>query len=348
MAYSINAKDHFKALNYTGNGTSLAVTGVGFAPDLCILKRRDAATTIEIYDDVRGTSKSLDSANNNAQDTSGYLTAFGTDGFTVGNHGGVNENGSVHSSWNWKAAGSTSANTAGSINSTVSVNAAAGFSIVTWTGDGSAATIGHGLGKIPKYITVKSVSTGEQWTQYNEALGNTYSVQWDTAGGFDSASTYFNATSPTTTVFSVGSNSRTNKSGDTFIAYVYAEIEGFSRFYNYRSNQDTDGRTIYCGFKPAWICIKRYAEVNGSSGGNYWHIFDDNNAGINPKNWRVHWNSGEAEATDENVVDILSNGFKLRSNHTQYNGTQGQYYVFQAFAKAPLVGTNNVPATARY
>jgi len=348
MAYSIDSKDHFKTLNYTGNGSSLAVTGVGFGPDLCILKRRDAATTIECYDDVRGVQKRLQTQNNNAQDTdSTYLTAFGTDGFTVGSHGGINHSGAVISSWNWKAAGSTSANTAGSINSTVSVNATAGFSIVKWTGDGSAATIGHGLGVTPEYIQVKAASSGQQWTQYNKALGASKAMQWDTTGGFDEASSYFNATAPTTTVFSVGNNSRTNNNGDTFIAWVYAPIVGFSHFGIYRGNGNVDGPFVNCGFKPAWVSLKNYADSSGSSNnGNYWHVFDNNNSGINSRNWRVHWNSGEAEAQTADVMDFYSHGFKIRSSHTQYNSNQN-YYVFQAFAEAPLVGSGNIAATAR-
>ena len=351
MAYSITSKDHFKTLNYTGNGSTNAVTGVGFAPDLCILKRRDAATTIEVYDDVRGVEKRLQTQNNDAEDNAGAsgssVTAFGTDGFTLGNHGGVNNNSSVHSSWSWKAAGSTSTNTAGSINSTVSVNATAGFSIVKWSGDGSAATIGHGLGKVPEYIQVKNHDGTQQWTQYNKALGAGKAMQWDTTGGNDAASTYFNNTAPTTTVFSVGNNSRTNNNGGSFIAYVYAPIVGYSHFGEYRGNGNADGPFVNCGFKPAWVSLKNYADSSGTSNnGNYWHVFDNNNSGINSRNWRVHWNSGEAEAQTADVIDFYSHGFKIRSSHAQYNSNQN-YYVYQAFAEAPLVGAGNIPATAR-
>ena len=348
MAYSITSKDHFKALNYTGNGSTNAVTGVGLAPDLVILKRRDAAIGIEVYDDVRGVQKRLQTQVNNAEDSSStYLTAFGTDGFTLGSNADINNNGSVHSSWNWKAAGSTSSNGDGQITSTVSVNATAGFSIVKWTGDGYGRTVGHGLGKTPYYIQVKSYDGTHQWTQYNKALGAGKAMQWDTTGGFDSATTYWNNTAPTSSVFSVGSNSRTNNNGSNYIAYVYAPIIGFSHFGIYRGNGNTDGPFINCGFKPAWVSLKNYADSSGASNnGNYWHIFDTNNSGINSRNWRVHWNSGEAEAQDADVLDFYSHGFKIRSSHSQYNSNQN-YYVYQAFAEAPLVGAGNIPATAR-
>ena len=338
---------HFNTVLYVGNGGTKNVTGVGFQPDFCWLKVRDGGSSHALFDVLRGVQKRLQTSVNNAEDSSStYLTAFGTDGFTLGSNADINNSSSVHSSWSWKAAGSTSSNSDGQITSTVSVNATAGFSIVKWTGDGYGRTVGHGLGKTPYYIQVKSYDGTHQWTQYNKALGAGKAMQWDTTGGFDSATTYWNNTAPTSSVFSVGSNSRTNNNSSNYIAYVYAPIIGFSHFGHYRGNGNADGPFINCGFKPAWISLKKYADSSGSAATNYWHIFDINNSGINAKNWRVHWNNGEAEAQDSDVIDILSHGFKIRSSHSQYNDNQ-EYYVYQAFAEAPLVGTGNIAATAR-
>ena len=341
MAYTTINKstDYFNTKIFTGNGGTNAITGVGHQPDLVWLKNRSTTDSYSLYDAVRGVTKRLKSDNANAESTqSNGLTAFGTDGFTVGDHGGVNGNGNAIVSWNWKANGAGSSNSDGSLSSTVSVNQTAGFSIVTYTGSSSYATVGHGLNAVPKMIITKTRASGYEWAVYHNAMGNEKHLLLDTNGGQGDDS-YWNDTTPTSSVFSLGGQKiNVNYSGQTYVAYCFAEKTGYSKFGSYIGNSSADGSFVYTGFKPSWILIK-----NSTDSSNNWHIYDNKRLGYNVDNNMLRANLSNAEQTDDDI-DILSNGFKLRRNSGAFN--TGHTYIYMAFGQS-LVGSNNVPCTAR-
>jgi len=346
MAYTtINkSKDYFNTKLYTGNGGTNAITGVGFQPDWTWIKSRDASNNHRNYDAVRGATKIIYQNLTNAETTqSNGLTAFNSDGFTLGDDGNSNSNNATYASWNWKAGtGQGSSNTDGSINTTyTSVNTTAGFSISTYTGTGSNATVGHGLGVAPKMIIVKQLNSTNYWTVYHKSLSANSWLYLDTNEAVASNTAMWNNTEPTSSVFSIGTYTNTNQSSSTYVAYCFAEKTGYSKFGSYVGNGNADGTFIYTGFKPAFILLKHTTSAES------WHLFDGKRANLfNPVNGRLQADSSGAEYTGKNVFDFLSNGFKLKDNNGAYNGS-GSTYIYMAFAEAPLVGTNNVPCTAR-
>jgi hypothetical protein len=347
MAYTTINKstDYFNTKLYTGNGGTNAITGVGFQPDLVWIKDRDATGYHFWTDAVRGVTKTLFSNTTGAEGTEvNGLTAFGTDGFTVGAHSNINTNGRNIVSWNWKAGGGQgSSNTDGSINTTyTSVNTTAGFSISTYSGNGTAgATIGHGLGVVPKMIIVKNKThAGGNWVVYHESLGNTKAVYLDLTDASGTAGAW-NNTSPTSSVFTVNDANALNGSGGRqYVAYCFAEKTGYSKFGSFTGNGNADGTFIYTGFKPSWIMFKR------TSAASDWTIFDTKRLTYNVNNLRLEANTTDAEPSGAaNKIDILSNGFKMRHSSSSFNNSGGTY-IYMAFGQS-LVGTNNIPATAR-
>jgi len=341
MAYTTINKsgDYFNTKLYSGNGTDdTAITGVGFQPDFLWIKERTSTSYHNLQDAVRGVTKQLISHYTNGEETStSKVKSFDSDGFTLGTSGAVNENSQTYASWNWKANGSGSANTDGSSNSTVSANTTSGFSIVTYTGTGSTATVGHGLGVAPKFIIIKCLSHTSDWmVYYGDA---TDFLKLNTTVATEDLNTVWNDTSPTNSVFTLGSNGDVNTSGRTYVAYCFAEKTGYSKFGSFTGNANADGTFVYTGFKPAFLIIKR---ATGGTGN--WHLFDSKRLGYNVNNYGVQPNLSSAENT-ANDLDLLSNGFKNRQSGNDLNGSNT--YIYMAFAEAPLVGTNNVPATAR-
>ena len=344
MAYTTINKstDYFNTKLFTGNGGTNAITGVGFQPDLIWLKNRDNTDDHSFYDAVRGVTKRLRPNGTNAETTqSNGVTAFGADGFTVGDHGGLNGNGQGIASWNWKANGAGSANTAGSISSTVSANTTSGFSTVTFTGTGAGATVGHGLGTIPKMILIKSLSGAtSNWIVYHNSIGNGKALSLNTTAGESADAGYFNSTTPTSTVFSLGVDGFSNGSGQPMIAYCFADVQGYSKFGSYTGNGSLDGTFVYTGFKPAFVILKHY-----TGAGNDWVMKDSKRPGYNQVNDVLYPNLSNAEGHGADM-DMVSNGFKFRTTGAGSND-DGTLYLYMAFAEAPLVGTNNVPANAR-
>ena len=342
MAYTtINkSSDYFNTKLYTGNGGTQSITGVGFQSDFTWIKRRDTTNNHRVTDVIRGVTKEIYPDDPSAQDTrTGGLTAFGSDGFTVGDSAGYNANSGTYASWNWKANGQGSSNTDGSINTTyTSVNTTSGFSISSYTGTGSTATVGHGLGVTPKMIIFKNTSSSVDWRVYHEALGNTHRLCLnDTSASTDDDSA-FNDTSPTSTVFTVGGSSSTN--AGTMIAYCFAEKTGYSKFGSYVGNgNNANGTFVYTGFKPAFVIFKR------TSGTGNWQLLDNKRLGYNPLNYTLYPNTTTSDQ-DEGDIYLYSNGFQLRGTGTDGNGS-GSTYIYMAFAEAPLVGTNGVTAKAR-
>ena len=348
MAYSsiVKPEDYFNTKLYDGNGTTnTAITGVGFQPDWLWVKARDMTYDHNIFDAVRGSTKRIATNLTDAESTQAeMIKSFASDGFNLGDNGGVNQNTKIYVAWNWKANGAGSANTDGSINTTAtSVNTTAGFSIVSYTGTGSLATVGHGLGATPGLLIIKNRNTTNGWEVYHKSLGNTKYMQLHTNGTGGTSATRWNDTSPTNSVFTVNTEDGVNKSGNNMIAYCFAEKKGYSKFGSYRGNGSTNGTFIYTGFKPAFVITKK------TSGTGDWMI-RDNKRDFNGS-WRdLYANNTNAETSpDSNTQsDLLSNDFKLRMTHTNHNEDGGDY-IYMAFAEEPLVANvgASIPATAR-
>ena len=353
MAYTTIKKpsDYFNTKLYTGTGSSQGITGVEFQPDFTWIKDRDNSRNHQLYDVIRGAGYVLYSDLTNAQgDDINRLSSFDSDGFSLGTSADVNDNNQNYASWNWLGANGTAANTDGSISSTVSANTTSGFSIVSYTGNGSSgATVGHGLGVTPKMIIVKRLAGGStNWGIYHEAMGNTATLFF-TTGAKDTDVSYWNNTSPTSSVFTLGSSTLGN-AANTYIAYCFSEVKGYSKFGSYVGNGSTDGTFVYTGFKPAFVMIKC-----SSSGGSYtsWSMFDTTRQTFNVnagKTLYANLNSAEGvrgngsnSSTTIPAIDMLSNGFKCRVLNDEVNTTAD--YIYMAFAEEPLVGDN--PATAR-
>jgi len=345
MAYTTINKstDYFNTKLYTGTGAGQSITGVGFQPDWSWIKVRNISDSHVLVDAVRGATKFLQSNNNSAETTSSsFVQAFTSDGLTLGGNQGTSSASNTYASWNWKANGAGSANTDGSISSTVSANTTAGFSIVSYTGTGSNATVGHGLGFSPKIVMIKRKDSARSWRVGGEAIGTTQQyLTLNETLAIDSANTGFQSFS--TTTFGIGTDIDWNASGGTYIAYCFADKTGYSKFGSYSGNQNTDGTFVYTGFKPAFLMIKRYSTGNPTT--TNWQMFDSKRLGYNVDNNQLQANLGNAEGTDDDL-DILSNGFKLRGTGADLNNS-GHDYIYMAFAEAPLVGSNNVPCTAR-
>ena len=329
-----NPTSFFNTVLYTGNASTNAITGVGFQPDWVWLKRRDGTGNHNLYDAVRGATKYLESSSTAPDQTqSAGLTAFDSDGFTLGSNTNMNGSSNSYVSWNWSAGtGQGSSNTDGTINTTyTSVNTTAGFSISKFTGTGSAATVGHGLGAVPKMYMVKNITTNSlQWRVYHASLGATKHLALEATQAEGTASSVFNNTEPTSTVFSIGTDNGSNKSGDSHVAYCFAEVKGYSKFGSYTGSGNADGAFIYTGFKPAFVLLKV------SSTTNNWNMFDDKRPGFNEIDQRLFPNLSDAEQDGTAAVDFLSNGFKFRNTNDNYNASSATY-IYMAFAKAPFV-----------
>ena len=266
-----------------------------------------------------------------------------SDGFTLGTSGSANTNGNTYVAWNWKANGQGSSNTDGTINSTyTSASTTSGFSIVTYTGTNTlGATVGHGLGVAPKMIIVKSrTGGGENWNTYHASLGATKYMNLNTTNAPYTDVNAWNNTAPTASVFSIGGNSGdTGRSGQNYVAYCFAEVQGYSAFGQYRGNADaSNGTFVNCGFRPSMVIQKR------TDGAEPWFMFDDKRQGYNPENEYLLSNSTDTEGTS-NRIDLLSNGFKLMTTDGGNNANGGPY-IYMAWGQT-LVGSNNVPANAR-
>jgi len=348
MAYTTinNSKLYQNTMLYTGDDGTRNITESGtFQADLVWLKRRNSAASHHLVDSVRGATKAIYSNATGAEATdSTGVTGFVTDGFSLGGQGGYNNNGDTFVSWTWKANGQGSSNTDGSINTTyTSVNTTAGFSICKWTGSGANATIGHGLGAVPKMIIVKNTSTTDSWMVYHVGSGSNAYLHLETTNAALSPSTaQFQATTPTSSFFYVGTADGTNKSSSNMIAYCFAEKQGYSKMGIYTGNGSTTNNAfIYTGFKPSWFMCKR------TDGAGSWAMFDNKRETFNDGNNSSFFaDSNDAENVNDYNVEFFSNGIKTNASSDNI-GRSGGTYLYMAFAEAPLVGTNNTPCTAR-
>jgi hypothetical protein len=318
----------FNPVLYTGNGSTQAITGVGFQPDMTWIKVRSTTYDHQLVDAVRGSGKVIHSNLTNAEATLNTVTSFDSNGFTVNGttYAGTNGNGQTFVAWNWKANGSGSTNTAGSITSTVSANTTSGFSVVTYTTTGSVVTVGHGLGVAPSMIIVKARGTTSDWFTYHVSMGATSGTYLNQTYGAIASANFWNNTAPTSNVFTNGVG--VVAGGNTAVAYCFAEVAGYSKFGSYTGNGSADGPFVYTGFRPAYVLYK-----GSSAAGGAWDIHD---AARSPRNVAVQTlfaNTSGAEGGIE--IDILSNGFKIRDTSANANSS-GATYIFAAFAEAPL------------
>jgi hypothetical protein len=346
MAYTTidNPTDYFNTKLWTGNGGTQSITGIGYAPDFVWIKKRTDADGARIFDTVRGAAKGIFTNTNGAESTtSGELTAFDSDGFTLGASDAVNGNTKSYVSWNWLAGGSASSNTDGSITSSVSANTTAGFSIVSWTGTGANATIGHGLGVAPSVVITKNrTNSGRNWIYGGDNIGWTKYIIPNLTNAVATANNAWNDTAPTSTVASLGSSTVTNESSAEMIAYCFAEKKGYSKFGSYTGNGNADGTFVHTGFSPSWVMVKR-----SDGGTENWQINDNKRKTFNVNSTSLFANLNNAESTDGMYIDMLSNGFKARETGGGTNGS-GSSYIYMAFAQSPFVTAGTKAAgTAR-
>ena len=355
MAYTAINKstDNFNTKLYTGNGTSpRSITGIGFAPDFVWNKNRTDSNSNTLGDVVRGTGKSLLCDGNSAEftnNTYGYHSSFDSDGFgmtgSAASAGGdnLNKSGSNYVVWNWKAGGGQgSSNTDGSINTTyTSANTTAGFSISSYTGTGSNATVGHGLGVAPKLVIIKDRGNAISWVVGSTIMGwNKNMYLNDTAA--QQTANHFQDTAPTNSLMYLSTDNAVNGSSRNYIMYCFAEKSGYSKIGKYTSNNSSNGAFVYTGFKPKFIMIKN---INGV---NDWRIYDSERAGYNNKNYYLRPNGNGSEITTDSGSnwDMLSNGFKFYTSESGINGGVGNEYLYYAVGQS-LVGSNNIPCVAR-
>jgi len=340
MAQINKPSEYFNTKLYTGTGAENAITGVGFQPDLTWIKRREL-NGHRLFDSVRGATKYIETDSTDAEVTDAQeLKSFDSDGFTLGTALKVNASGGTYASWNWLADNTSgSSNTDGSITSTVSANTTSGFSVVKWTGTGSGqsnVTIGHGLNATPKVIIFKQLDTGG-WIVYHEVLG---SNNFLTLNATDASTSATGICNPNSTNIVLPTSYLGTNSTAGMIAYCFAEKKSFSKFGSYTGNGSTDGVFCYTGMKPAWVLVKKTSATDN------WILLDNKrDTAPNPHKLALFPNTADAESGDY-LTDFLSNGFKIRSATGSLN-TSSASYIYMAFAEEPLVGTNNIPATAR-
>ena len=342
MAQIDKPNTQFNTVLYTGNGSTQSITGVNFQPDFVWLKERNNVASHKLYDIVRGATEVLESDGTYAEGTDvNGLTAFNSDGFSLGSSGSNNGSGDTYASWNWKAGGTAVSNTDGSITSSVSANTDSGFSICTYTGTGVSETIGHGLGAVPNVIIVKGRSGPDAvdgWYIYHSSVGNTKFLELNSTGASTTNSGLWDNTTPTSITFST---TYLSKASTNYVAYCFAEKKGFSKFGSYVGNGNADGTFVYTGFKSAFVMVKRTDAVED------WVIYDSKRNTYNLANLLLYPNLSTADTTAvTGVIDILSNGFKTRGTSPAVNASGGSY-IYMAFAENPLVGSNNIPTTAR-
>jgi len=352
MAYT-NIDDpsvHFQTALYTGNGGTLAVTNDGnsdLQPDLVWTKKRSDTSHNALVDSSRGATKQIYSNLTAAEETVSGVTAFNTDGFTLGSNGTANGNGGTFVGWQWKANGGTTAsNTDGTITTTTQVNSDAGFSIVTWAGGGTGS-LGHGLGEVPDMWIVKNRDYAVSWSvgfSDSSILGGTSNyLSLNTTGAIATYNNIWGSSPVNSSVITMAGDRSVNISGDDYVAYFFKAKQGYSKFGKYVGNGSADGPFVYTGFKPAWIMVK-----NIDSGIDHWHIIDNKRNPNNVAGKLLFADLANAEITytTETLFDILSNGFKLRGDYDHINKS-GETIIYMAFAENPFVTSTGIPTTAR-
>jgi len=333
MAYTTidNPELYFQTKLYTGNDTDdHAITLDGnedMSPNLVWIKSRALTHNHQIHDTVRGVTKHISSDVNNAEATEATgLKSFDSDGFTLGTWDSVNVASSgTYVAWCWKE------------------SATAGFDIVSYTGNGSARTISHNLGAVPKMMIIKKRNTAADWSVGHASLGANQVLELNKTGAVFTDASYWNNTRPTSSVFTVGTDGDQNTDGHTYVIYLFAEKQGYSKFGSYVGNGNADGPFVYTGFKPAFVIVKNTG-INEN-----WSMHDNKrNDNVIPNYARLTPDDNQAEATNTTFakVELFSNGFKLGNSADVINDS-GVKFIYMAFAEQPFVTSTGVPATAR-
>ena len=348
MAYTtVNKSSSFQnQVLYTGNSSARTISGVGFQPDLTWIKVRDGTYWHQLTDSVRGNNYQIASNSNGLGGSSSTgITSWNSDGFALGSNTDFNNNTYSFVSWNWKAGTAVSGNTGGSGSYktyTGSVNTTSGFSIIKYTGNGTLGhTIPHHLGVAPSMMIIK-ITAGDtsDWYVYHKSLGNTGIMFLSNTNAVSNSNAYWNSTTPTSSVFTVGDQTGNNSNNNTFISYNFAEVPGFSKFGSYTGNGNADGPFVYTGFKPAFVLIKNSSQNNG-----WWQMTDNARNPFNVVEKAIFSNVTDSEYDSGNyATDFVSNGFKLR-NSTAGSNVNGDVYIYMAFGQT-IVGTNNIPNNA--
>jgi len=348
MAYTTidDPSAHFQTALYSSDSSSVTVTNGGnsdLQPDWIWIKVRNGTNNHNTFDTSRGVANRLKPDTDDDEDGSSGVSVS-SDGFATGTSlGDINNTSGSNNyvAWQWKANGGTrTTNTESGDNPAggYQANTTAGFSIIDYTGTGATGTMAHGLGAVPHMIFFKTRATGN-WNVYHKSItADKYLLLSTTAAETDDNSR-FNDTEPTSTVFTLDTAADVNGDGTNYIAYAFAPIQGYSKFGSYTGNGNADGTFVYTGFKPAWLMIKK------SSGTEGWHILDYKRD-VNENNTRLQAEVSNAEDTSEDGLDMLSNGFKIRTTWGGHN-TSGGTYVYMAFAEHPFVSSEGVPCTAR-
>ena len=352
MAYTTVNKStaHHNTILWTGNTASTrSHTGVGFQPDLVWVKNRSTSSDHRLSCRVlaaNGTGQHLVTNDSAAADgSSTAITSLDADGFSTGNEQSYNNNGSNHVAWCWKAAGAGSSNTDGSINTnSTSVNTTAGFSASVYTGNGTGnSSVGHGLGVAPRFIIIKNLSAVGLWgvksDSYVSAANPNVLYMNNTAAESDDTNVFGTSAAFTSTTFTIGTWAGSNTNTNDYLALCWAEKSGFSKFGKYTGNGQSDGPFVFTGFKPAFLMVKSHI------GTDNWIMLDNKRSGYNSENEHINANGNAAESDGSGNIDLLSNGFKIRSSFASLNWNGGSY-IYMAFGQT-MVGTNNTPANAR-
>jgi len=341
---SFQPKDFFNSVLYTGNGSTQSITGVGFQPDFIWIKARNDTRNHQLQDSVRNDfADILNSDSDGAQGTfTDGVTAVGSDGFSVGARAALNTTSDTLVAWNWKGGTTSGITTNGSTNITplgYSFNATAGQSIIYYNGNQTAGDkVPHGLGVKPDLIIVKDVVDANSWNVYHVSNGATKYMLLDSSETVNTNTNRWNDTEPDSVNFTLGASAAVNGNDNNYIAYCFANKRGYSRAGKYTGDGASSGQFIYTGFKPSFILVK--CETHAEP----WLLWDNKRAGYNVKNYRLNPNQNVVENTSDEI-DLLSNGFKFRSSGAHLNG-DGRTYIYMAFGQT-IVGTNNIPATAR-
>ena len=341
---SFQPSDFFNTKLYTGTGSSNALTGLGFQPDIVWIKGRNYAYNHVLSDSVRG-EKQLYPNLTNAQDSNtGEITSFDSDGFTVGTGGDVNYNTRTFVSWNWKMGTTSGATfgTAGITPTNYSINTTTGQGVYKYSGgDGfGASTVAHGLGAAPDWVIIKRIEdNGHGWQTTNTSAGYDVALKLEATGAEGDTTAWWNDTAPTSDVVSIGGDSWNNLSGKTFMMYCFTNKRGFFKTGSYTGNGNADGVFVYTGFRPAFVLVKK---TNGT--GSWW-LFDNKRLGYNVANDRLYTDDTAVEAT-ATVIDFVSNGFKFRTTDGDLNG-DGNTIIYASFAEFPFVSSNSKAGTAR-
>ena len=341
----------FQAELYTGTGSSNAVTldgATNLSPAILWIHNRSSAEGPDIYDVIRGVTSRMRTNGNGVESdqSANSVSAIGTDGFTVLTNSSVNTDGDLYVAYCWKAGTTSGIGTSGQniTPSGYSINTTSKIGIYAYTGNGTDdSQINHGLGVTPNFMIVKSRSLDNNWTVFhrkNTSAPETDYLVLNTTIATADTDTVWSDQLPDTTDFTLGSGSGVNTSGATYVAYLFADVQGYSKFGGYTGNGNADGTFVYTGFRPAFLMIKRTATAEN------WHIYDSEREGYNQANDYLRANSNSSEDGSDGHLDILSNGFKSRHTDVGINAS-GDNYVYAAFAEAPFVNSEGVPCNAR-